>query len=93
MASLSKVFLVGAVGASVLAFTAVGASSAEIICSGRPCWHSIAKYKHALGVPRGRVVIIPEWQLEWNERYLLHEHEAERYWAYGFYPFTDSRRN
>jgi hypothetical protein len=93
MSSLSKIFLVGAVGASVLAFPEVGASSAEIICNGPSCWHSIAKYKRALGVPRGRVIIIPEWQLERNERYLLNEHEAVRYWAYGFYPFTDSRRN
>jgi hypothetical protein len=75
MKPISKVLVAGVVGASVLAFSAVGASAA-IACSGNVCWHAKEKYDY----PAASRVVVHEdgWKAEPTIKF--REHEGRGYW-------------
>jgi len=77
MTTLSK-FLAGtAMGAGLLAFSAVGASAA-IVCSGHTCWHAGETYHYP---SRAHVIIHgDDWHWGPRERFVFREHEGRGYW-------------
>lgn len=77
---LSKVILGAAMGAGVLAASAVTASAA-IVCSGPVCWHTHDSYDYP---PSARVVVHPDdWHWGPGEHYSFREHEGRGYWHGG----------
>lgn len=73
--SLRKILLAGAVGASALVLTAVGASAA-IVCSGTVCWytHEAYEYPASAGVIVHEDGWVPGPTITWRE------HEGRDYW-------------
>lgn len=77
MTSLSRNLLGAAVGAGILAFSALSASAA-VVCSGNVCWHARDAYDY----PReAGVVVHPDgWRWGPGERFSWREHEGRGYW-------------
>jgi hypothetical protein len=77
MSLLNKVFVGAAMGAGMLAFSAVSASAA-IVCSGPVCWHAHESYDYP---PDARVVVHPDdWRWRSGEHFVWKEHEGRGYW-------------
>jgi hypothetical protein len=77
MASLSKVLIGAALGAGVLALSALNASAA-IVCSGGVCWHTHEVYEYP---PTAGVIVHPDdWRWGPREHYVWREHEGRGYW-------------
>jgi hypothetical protein len=75
MNPISKVFVGGIMGASVLAFSVVSASAA-IACVGNVCWHVTERYDY----PRAAKVVIREDTWKAGPRIKFREHEGRGYW-------------
>jgi hypothetical protein len=77
MTSLNKILLAAAMGAGILAGSAVSASAA-IVCSGSVCWHTPRAYEYP---PEAGVVVHPDnWRWGSGERFTWREHEGRGYW-------------
>jgi hypothetical protein len=77
MTSLNKILLGGAIGAGILAFSAMSASAA-IVCNGNVCWHTPGAYEYP---PEAGVVVHPDnWRWGAGERFTWREHEGRGYW-------------
>jgi hypothetical protein len=77
MTSLSKALLGAALGAGILAFSAISASAA-IVCSGSVCWHTHEAYEYP---PDAGVIVHPDdWRWGAGERFSWREHEGRGYW-------------
>src|SRR5438552_15626841 len=75
MRSLDKILLGAALGAGVLALSAVNASAA-IVCTGNVCWHAKEKYNYP---PEARVTIHEDsWKA--GPSITFREHEGRGYW-------------
>ena len=74
---LKKTLIATAVGATVLAFSSIGASAA-IVCKGHVCWHTT----EALTYPPTARIVVHEDNWKWgpHERYGFREHEGRGYW-------------
>jgi hypothetical protein len=78
MTSLSKAMIGVAMGASALAFSAMGAS-ADIVCRGSVCWHTHEAYQFP---GEARVIVHPDdWRAGPHERFTFREHEGRGYWS------------
>ena len=77
MSALKKVVFGSLMGASMLAFSAVGASAA-IVCSGNSCWHVKDTYQYP---SEARVVVHKDdWKWGAKDKYSWREHEGRGYW-------------
>jgi hypothetical protein len=77
MKLIGTILLGAALGAGLLAVTAVNASAA-IACVGPVCWHTHEAYEYP---PSARVVVHPdEWRWGADEHYVFREHEGRGYW-------------
>ncbi len=75
--TLNKTLLAAAMGVSVLALSAVGASAA-IVCKGNVCWHVTEKYEYP---PEARVTIHEDnWKWGPSEKYEFRERSGRGYW-------------
>lgn len=77
MKLLTKAVAGAAIGAGLLAATAVTASAA-IVCSGNVCWHTHETYDY----PADAHVVVHEDDWKWGprENYTFREHEGRGYW-------------
>ena len=77
MKSLSWSLLAAVLAVGALIFSAANAR-ADIVCSGRVCWHASERYHY----PRdARVVVHPDdWHWGRREHYEWREHEGPGYW-------------
>jgi hypothetical protein len=75
MRSMSKAVLGATAAASILAFSAMGASAA-VVCRGNVCWHAHETYEYP---PSARVIIHPD---DWkgSPAITFREHEGRGYW-------------
>jgi hypothetical protein len=75
--TLRNAILCGAASAGLIAFSAAGAS-ADVVCSGRVCWHTHDAYEY----PRGAHVIVhpDDWRWGAREHFAWREHEGRGYW-------------
>jgi len=72
-----KFFASAAIGAGLLAASAVSASAA-IACTGNVCWHTHEVYDYP---PDARVVVHDDnWRWGPHDRYVFREHEGRGYW-------------
>lgn len=77
MKRMSKILAGTAIGAGLLAISAVSAS-ATIVCSGNVCWHTHDAYRYP---PEARVIVHDDnWKWGPNEHYTFREHEGRGYW-------------
>jgi hypothetical protein len=77
MKPLTKTLAVAAIGAGLLAVSAVSASAA-IACSGNVCWHTHEVFRYP---PEARIIIHDDdWKWGPTEHYRFHEHEGRGYW-------------
>jgi hypothetical protein len=77
MTKLRNSIISAAIGASVLASSALSASAA-IVCSGNVCWHTHENHRYP---PEARVIIHPDnWSWGPSEHYDWREHEGRGYW-------------
>jgi hypothetical protein len=77
MTSVKTALLGAAMGAGVLAFSAMSASAA-IVCAGPVCWHTTEAYEYP---PDAGVVVHPnDWRWGASEHYTWREHEGRGYW-------------
>ena len=77
MSLLSKTLVGTAMGAGLLALSAISASAA-VVCSGNACWRSPERYVYP---PDARVVVHEDdWRWGPGERYTFREHEGRGYW-------------
>jgi hypothetical protein len=77
MTALRKTILGAAMGAGMLAFSAVSASAA-VVCSGAVCWHTHEAYEYP---PTAGVIVHPDdWRWGPGERFTWREHEGRGYW-------------
>ena len=76
MRSMSKAVLGAIAAASILAFSAIGASAA-IVCQGTVCWHVHDSYQYP---PSARIIIHPD---DWSggPGIAFREHEGRGYWS------------
>ena len=78
MTLLSKTLLAAAMGASMLAFSASGASAA-IVCTGHTCWHAAQAYEYP---GEAHVIVHPDgWRWGPREHFSWREHEGRGYWS------------
>jgi hypothetical protein len=77
MKPLTKTLASAAIGAGLIAASAVSASAA-IVCSGNVCWHTHETYDYP---PDARVTVHEDdWKWGPQERYTFREHEGRGYW-------------
>jgi hypothetical protein len=76
MTALGKSLLGAAVGAGVLAISAMSASAA-VVCSGNVCWHTHERYTYP---PEARIVV-HEDNWHWGPEVTVREHEGRGYWS------------
>jgi hypothetical protein len=77
MTSVSKTLFAAAMGASVLAVSALSASAA-VVCNGTVCWHTHERYEYP---PDARVIVHPDdWRWGPSDHYVWREHEGRGYW-------------
>jgi hypothetical protein len=76
MRSIGKAVLGAIAAASILAFSAIGASAA-IVCQGTVCWHVHDSYQYP---PSARIIIHPD---DWSggSGITFREHEGRGYWS------------
>ena len=75
---LGKTLTGAAIGAGLLAASAVSASAA-IACRGNVCWHTHETYAYP---PEARVIIHDDnWHWGPRDRYVFREHEGRGYWS------------
>ena len=80
MKFVGKTLASAALGAGLLAASAVSASAA-IVCSGNVCWHT---HERLVYPPEARVIIHDDdWRWQPHERYTFREHEGRGYWRGG----------
>ena len=74
---LKKILSAAAIGASLVAVSAVSASAA-IVCQGNTCWHvhDAYDYPHEAGI----VVHDDNWHWGPHEKFAFREHEGRGYW-------------
>jgi hypothetical protein len=77
MTSVRKILLGTAMGAGLLACSAMSASAA-VVCTGNVCWHTHEAYEY----PPGAAVIVhpDDWRWGPSETYTWREHEGRGYW-------------
>jgi hypothetical protein len=77
---LKKILSAAAIGASLVAVSAVSASAA-IVCQGNTCWHvrDAYEYPHEAGI----VVHDDNWRAGPHEKFTFREHEGRGYWRGG----------
>jgi hypothetical protein len=75
MKIIGKVLVCAAVGAGFMALAAVNAS-AEIVCSGKVCWHAHDRYNY----PRSAHVVVHTDDWHWGPGISIREHEGRGYW-------------
>jgi hypothetical protein len=74
---LTTTLATAAIGAALLAGSAVSASAA-IACSGNVCWHTHETYAYP---PDSRVITHEDdWRWGPSEHYTFREHEGRGYW-------------
>ena len=80
MRLLNKALASAAIGAGLLATSAMSASAA-IVCSGHVCWHTHDAYDY----PHGAGVVVHEDDWKWGprEKFVFREHEGRGYWRGG----------
>ena len=80
MRLLNQALASAAIGAGLLAVSAMSASAA-IVCQGRVCWHTneAYDYPHRAGI----VVHEDDWHWGPRERFVFKEHEGRGYWHGG----------
>jgi hypothetical protein len=77
MRLLGKTLASAAIGAGLLAASAMSASAA-IVCNGNVCWHTHETYAYP---PDSRVVVHEDdWKWGPTEKYSFREHEGRGYW-------------
>ena len=77
MRLLGKTFASAALGAGLLAGSAISASAA-IVCNGNVCWHT----HETLAYPPDAGVVVHEDNWRWGpeEKFTFREHEGRGYW-------------
>jgi len=75
MKAMRKVLIGAAIGAGVLAVSAVSAS-ASIVCSGNVCWHTKDRYHY----PRDSRVVVHADSWRHGPSISFREHEGRGYW-------------
>jgi hypothetical protein len=77
MRLLGKTLASAAIGAGLLAASAMSASAA-IVCNGNVCWHTHEAYQY----PPGSRIVVHEDDWKWGptEKYTFREHEGRGYW-------------
>jgi hypothetical protein len=80
MKLLIKTLASAAIGAGLLAATAMSASAA-IVCTGHVCWHTHDSFDY----PHGASVVVHEDDWKWgpHEKFAFREHEGRGYWRGG----------
>ena len=77
MRLVGKTLTGAAIGAGLLAASAVSASAA-IVCRGNVCWHIHETYAYP---PEARVIIHDDnWRWGPRDRYVFREHDGRGYW-------------
>jgi len=77
MKPLTRTLAGAAIGAGLLAVSAVSASAA-IACSRNVCWHTHEVFRYP---PEARIIIHDDdWKWGPSERYRFREHEGRGYW-------------
>jgi hypothetical protein len=76
MTALGKSLLGAAVGAGVLAMSAMSAS-ASIVCAGSTCWHTHESYSY----PPAAHVVIHDDNWHWGPHVTIRDHEGRGYWS------------
>jgi hypothetical protein len=75
--TLRNAIFCAAMSAGLMAMSAATAS-ADIVCSGRACWHTHDSYEYPSGA---RVVVHPDdWRWGPREHFAWREHEGRGYW-------------
>jgi hypothetical protein len=74
---LKQLFFGAALGAGVLALSALNASAA-VVCSGAVCWHTHEAYDYPSGA--GVIVHPDDWRWGPTEHYSWREHPGRGYW-------------
>ena len=82
MKLLSKTLASAAIGAGLLATSAMSASAA-IVCSGNVCWHT--HEVHTYPPNAGIVVHDDNWHWGPREKFVFREHEGRGYWRNGLW--------
>jgi hypothetical protein len=78
MKQMSRTLAGAALGAGLLALSAMSANAA-VVCSGNVCWHTHEAYDYP---PSARVVVHEDdWRWGPSEHYVFREHEGRGYWA------------
>ena len=75
--TLGKTLFATAIGAGMLALSALNASAA-VVCSGKVCWHAREAFEYP--ATAGVVVHPDDWRAGPNEHYTFREHEGRGYW-------------
>jgi hypothetical protein len=77
MRLLGKTLASAALGAGLLAGSAISASAA-IVCSGNVCWHTHETHAYP---PDAKVIIHEDnWRAGPEDKYVFREHEGRGYW-------------
>ena len=76
MRTMTKALMGAALGAGVLAFSAVNASAA-IVCSGDVCWHVHETYEY----PPTAHIVVHEDAWKAGPSIQFREHEGRGYWS------------
>jgi len=77
MKGLSKTLASAAIGAGLVAVSAMSASAA-IVCSGNVCWHTHEVQNYP---PEARIVVHDDnWRWGPHEKFVFREHEGRGYW-------------
>jgi hypothetical protein len=77
MRLLGKTLASAALGAGLLAGSAISASAA-VVCSGNVCWHTHETYTYP---PDSKVIIHEDnWRAGPEDKYVFREHEGRGYW-------------
>jgi hypothetical protein len=80
LVSFGRIFRGALLGASVLSFSAAGASAA-VVCSADECWHTHEVYEYPSDA---HVIVHPDdWRWGESEHYRWHEHEGHGFWHGG----------
>jgi hypothetical protein len=75
--TLGKTVFATAIGAGMLALSALNASAA-VVCSGKVCWHAREAFEYP--ATAGVVVHPDDWRWGPRDRFVWREHEGRGYW-------------
>ena len=77
MKPLTRTLAGAAIGAGLLAASAVSASAA-IVCNGNVCWHTREAYPYP---PEAKIIVHDDdWKWGPSEHFTFREHEGRGYW-------------